>query len=180
MSFHFSQEKLDRVRRAAGKVIEELFFSEDESISRMVFPHNEEIRAIFAGAKDIDWSIPSHVFPFVSQLLRLSSYRRAVWEGFLQSMGCMSAGMSSVALSNVKRYLVELQNAAEKNEEGAIKQLVLLGEDIVFCCEKRFHNPLFIVPFFRAIGNLLTTGDYFSVLKKKVFCFFFFSFFFQN
>lgn len=78
-------EKLDRVRRAAGEVMELLFDSEDEDIQSIEFDDDAQIRSIFAGhsTKDggLDWSNPGAVFPLLVQALDLEGYRRSIMEG---------------------------------------------------------------------------------------------------
>ncbi|ETO33111.1 hypothetical protein RFI_03996 [Reticulomyxa filosa] len=109
-----------------------------------------------------------------------------------------------MTLSAVTPYLHKLQEAADekKHEEAVcvcffyyfliyvyiwvvwndcqVIQIEALGNDIIYCCKKRFHNSLFMVPFLKAIGTLLTTGDYFSVLKQSKYAHVFFIFVFDS
>lgn len=51
------------------------------------------------------------------------------------------------------------------NKEHSLKQLVLIGDDLIHCLKKRQHNPLFIVPFLKGIGILLADKIYFEPLQ---------------
>ena len=41
----------------------------------------------------LDWSSPDDVFPILTEVLTLPSYRRTIFEGLLQSLGAMTSSM---------------------------------------------------------------------------------------
>ena len=153
-------EKLDRVRRAAGKVIELIFDSEDADIQRIVFEDDAQIRSIFAGHGGLDWSAPSEVFPLLVKALDLESYRRSIIEGLLQSVGCINSTMSRLTLETLEPYMNGL---ADNNMKG---QLIAIGNDLIYCLKKRHLNRLFMIPFLKGIGILLSEKVYFEPLQN--------------
>ena len=166
-------EKLDRVRRSAGAVIELIFDCDDEDVQSIRFDHDAQIRAIFAGHSKIDggldWSNPALVFPLLVKALDLESYRRCILEGLLQSIGCINSQMSKLALESLEPYMNGLVDNNDVNGDGNhanVQQLVLIGKDILYCIKKRHLNQLFMVPFLKAIGILLADKIYFEPLQN--------------
>jgi len=164
-------EKLDRVRRAAGEMMELLFDSDDAAISALRFDDDAQIRSIFAGRGGTDWSNPSEVFPLLVRALDLPAYRRSIVEGLLQSIGCINSTMSRLTLDALESYMNGLSESIERgDDEGAAAesraQLTRIGGDLVHSLTKRFLNPLFTVPFLKAIGILLSDKIYFEPLQN--------------
>ena len=165
-------EKLDRVRRAAGQMIRVLFDSDDAAVSALRFDDDAQIRAIFAGRGGTDWSAPSEVFPLLVRALDLPAYRRSIVEGLLQSIGCINSTMSRLTLDALEDYMNGLTESIEKGDgksaeaKESLAQLKRIGGDLVHSLRKRFLNPLFTVPFLKAIGILLSDKIYFEPLRS--------------
>eukprot|EP01084_Bolivina_argentea_P096390 173310_1 len=159
-------EKLDRVRRAAGRIIELIFDSEDGVIQSIRFDDDAQIRSIFAGHSAVDggldWSSPGAVFPLLVRCLDLESYRRCIMEGLLQSIGSINSNMSRLALASLEPYLNGLVAT-----NGCHQQLKLIGQDLLYCIRKREFNPLFMVPFLKAVGTLLADKIFFEPFQDE-------------
>lgn len=173
--FRQLSEKLDRVRRSAGEVIELIFDSKDADVQRIRFSDDAEIRSIFGNNRDLDWSNPHFVFPLLVRALTIDEYRRCVFEGLLQSLGCINSSMAQLTLKCLEPYLSQLEEQSLV-KDAAMQQLILLGDDIVYCCKKRERNPLFMIPFLKSIGVLLCETTFFEPLQnvKYDFCLRFF------
>merc|ERR1712087_699410 len=86
--------------------------------------------------------------------------------------------MSRLTLEALEGYLNRLSesidsagSAETKTEESEVakesrKQLIRIGGDLVHSLKKRFLNPLFTVPFLKAIGILLSDKIYFEPLQN--------------
>ena len=85
-------------------------------------------------------------------------------EGLLQSIGCINSTMSKMTVQCLESYLNGLSEDTV-NREHSVKQLVLIGDDLIHCLRKRERNPLFIVPFLKGIGILLSDKIYFEPLQ---------------
>jgi hypothetical protein len=169
-------EKIDRIRENAGKVLYALLA--DTAID---IPERNYLETVFSKAKDnLNWLNSAEVFPVMSQLIYVPSFRDIIVTGFISNIGGLTESLVRHASDSFSQIVEGLPNSLDRDN---IPETTV--DDIATSMRNLFNanlgNERISIPLIETLDICFSNGyfielvdptilkDLFNILKKELF-----------
>ena len=99
-------EKIDRIRESAGAILNRLL--QDRAIE---ISHRNELEGILVGGESLNWLNPAEVIPFMTNLLHIAVFRKAIMTGLVLNIGGLTESLVRHSTESLSSFINSLPNA---------------------------------------------------------------------
>lgn len=99
-------KKIDRIRESAGAILNRLL--QDRAIE---ISHRNELEGILVGEESLNWLNPAEDIPFITNLLHIAVFRKAIMTGLVLNIGGLTESLVRLSTESLSSFINSLPNA---------------------------------------------------------------------